>query len=56
VRNLERQIANVCRKVAKDIVMGETVESFKAEGTAKKQRQKRRAKRQRRQPSQTVAM
>ncbi len=36
VRNLERQIANVCRKVAKDIVMGETVENFKAEGTGKK--------------------
>jgi ATP-dependent Lon protease len=31
VRNLERQVANVCRKVAKDIVMGETVENFKAE-------------------------
>ncbi|MGE5086700.1 MAG: endopeptidase La [Bacillota bacterium] len=36
VRNLERQVANVCRKVAKDIVMGETVESFKAETTGKK--------------------
>ncbi|QDK39404.1 endopeptidase La [Bdellovibrio sp. NC01] len=34
VRNLERQVANVCRKVAKDIVMGETVENFKAEATA----------------------
>ncbi|KYG70699.1 endopeptidase La [Bdellovibrio bacteriovorus] len=33
VRNLERQMANVCRKVAKEIVMGETVENFKAEGT-----------------------
>ncbi|KYG68804.1 endopeptidase La [Bdellovibrio bacteriovorus] len=32
VRNLERQMANVCRKVAKEIVMGETVENFKAEG------------------------
>jgi len=31
VRNLERQLANVCRKVAKEIVMGETVENFKAE-------------------------
>lgn len=31
VRNLERQMANVCRKVAKEIVMGETVENFKAE-------------------------
>lgn len=36
VRNLERQVANVCRKVAKDIVMGETVEKFKAETTNKK--------------------
>ncbi|MEN0057566.1 MAG: endopeptidase La [Bdellovibrio sp.] len=35
VRNLERQLANVCRKVAKDIVMGEAVESFKAEATSK---------------------
>lgn len=35
VRNLERQVANVCRKVAKDIVMGEAVESFKAESTKK---------------------
>ncbi|MDD3022023.1 MAG: endopeptidase La [Alphaproteobacteria bacterium] len=35
VRNLERQMANVCRKVAKDIVMGETVETFKAEGKGK---------------------
>ncbi|MGZ3773527.1 MAG: endopeptidase La [Pseudobdellovibrionaceae bacterium] len=31
VRNLERQMANVCRKVAKEIVMGEVVENFKAE-------------------------
>lgn len=36
VRNLERQMANVCRKVAKDIVMGETVESFKAEAKTDK--------------------
>lgn len=35
VRNLERQLANVCRKVAKEIVMGETVENFKAEATTK---------------------
>ena len=34
VRNLERQVANVCRKVAKDIVMGETVENFKAEANS----------------------
>jgi ATP-dependent Lon protease len=45
VRNLERQIANVCRKVAKDIVMGETVEKFKAEGkTDKKASSKKTAK------------
>ncbi|WII72664.1 endopeptidase La [Bdellovibrio sp. 22V] len=36
VRNLERQMANVCRKVAKEIVMGETVENFKAEGKTEK--------------------
>jgi ATP-dependent Lon protease len=36
VRNLERQVANVCRKVAKDIVMSETLSDFKGEGTAKK--------------------
>lgn len=36
VRNLERQMANVCRKVAKEIVMGETVENFKAETKADK--------------------
>lgn len=35
VRNLERQIANVCRKVAKDIVMGEAVKNLKGEGTKK---------------------
>ncbi len=35
VRNLERQIANVCRKVAKDIVMGEAVQNLKGEGTKK---------------------
>lgn len=45
VRNLERQIANVCRKVAKDIVMGETVENFKAEAkTDKKATSKKGAK------------
>ncbi|QDK47139.1 MULTISPECIES: endopeptidase La [unclassified Bdellovibrio] len=36
VRNLERQVANVCRKVAKDIVMNETLNDFKGESTAKK--------------------
>lgn len=38
VRNLERQFANVARKVAKEIVMGEAVDSFKeeAKATAKK--------------------
>lgn len=44
VRNLERQIANVCRKVAKEIVMGETVENFKAEGKDKKASSKKGAK------------
>lgn len=36
VRNLERQMANVCRKVAKEIVMGEAVENFKAEAKVDK--------------------
>ncbi|MNJ91228.1 Lon protease 1 [compost metagenome] len=36
VRNLERQIANVCRKVAKDIVMSETLATFKNEPKAEK--------------------
>ncbi|MEK2647126.1 endopeptidase La [Bdellovibrio sp. BCCA] len=36
VRNLERQMANVCRKVAKEIVMGEAVENFKAEAKGDK--------------------
>ncbi len=31
VRNLERQIANVCRKVAKDIVMSEAMKDMKTE-------------------------
>ncbi|HWU43983.1 MAG TPA: AAA family ATPase, partial [Bdellovibrio sp.] len=44
VRNLERQVANVCRKVAKDIVMGETVENFKAEGNSTKKTKKPAAK------------
>lgn len=34
VRNLERQVANVARKVAKDIVMSETLESFKVDAKA----------------------
>lgn len=29
VRNLERQVANVCRKVAKDIVLNQSIEEFK---------------------------
>ena len=33
VRNLERQFANVYRKVAKDIVMSQTLEDFRKEGT-----------------------
>lgn len=32
VRNLERQFANVCRKVAKDIVMGEAISDMKTDG------------------------
>jgi ATP-dependent Lon protease len=35
VRNLERQFANVFRKVAKDIVMSQTIEDFKKEGAEK---------------------
>lgn len=48
VRNLERQIGNVCRKVAKDIVMSQTVEEFKTETkvdrTSKKAAKKAKAK------------
>lgn len=36
VRNLERQFANVFRKVAKDIVMSQTLEDFRKEGTVDK--------------------
>lgn len=36
VRNLERQLANVFRKVAKDIVMSQTLEDFRKEGTGDK--------------------
>lgn len=36
VRNLERQFANVARKVAKDIVMNETLENFKADAKTEK--------------------
>ncbi|WP_041578099.1 endopeptidase La [Bdellovibrio bacteriovorus] len=36
VRNLERQFANVARKVAKDIVMNETLENFKADTKTEK--------------------
>jgi ATP-dependent Lon protease len=36
VRNLERQFANVFRKVAKDIVMSQTLEDFRKEGTGDK--------------------
>jgi ATP-dependent Lon protease len=35
VRNLERQLANVCRKVAKDIVMGEAMSDMKSDKKAK---------------------
>jgi ATP-dependent protease La len=36
VRNLERQVANVCRKVAKDIVMNETIHNFKTDAKTEK--------------------
>jgi ATP-dependent Lon protease len=36
VRNLERQVANVCRKVARDIVKAEAVEDMKTKKTASK--------------------
>lgn len=36
VRNLERQVGNVARKVAKEIVMNETVETFKNEAKTDK--------------------
>ncbi len=38
VRNLERQVANVCRKVAKDIVMAEALSDF---GTGEKKTSKK---------------
>lgn len=43
VRNLERQVANVARKVAKDIVMSETLENFKNEPKAEKKTAKKAA-------------
>ncbi len=36
VRNLERQFANICRKLAKEIVMDEAVIDFKGKSTGKK--------------------
>ena len=36
VRNLERQIANVCRKIAKEIIRANEISKHKADGTAKK--------------------
>ncbi len=36
VRNLERQFANIFRKVAKDIVMSQTLEDFRKEPTTEK--------------------
>lgn len=36
VRNLERQLANVARKVAKEIVMGEAVDTFKSDAKTEK--------------------
>lgn len=44
VRNLERQIANVCRKVAKDIVMSEAVEEFKHDSNKTDKTDKKAAK------------
>lgn len=38
VRNLERQIANVCRKVARDIVKTEAVATMKSEGKTSKKK------------------
>lgn len=35
VRNLERQVGNVCRKLAKEIVMAEAVKEFKGKGKSK---------------------
>lgn len=36
VRNLERQVATVCRKAAKDIVMAQSISEFKGEAKGKK--------------------
>jgi ATP-dependent Lon protease len=36
VRNLERQIANVCRKIARDIVKEEAIQAMKGKKTTKK--------------------
>lgn len=36
VRNLERQFANIFRKVAKDLVMSQTIEDFKKESATEK--------------------
>jgi len=36
VRNLERQFANIFRKVAKDLVMSQTIEDFKKDATTDK--------------------
>ncbi|KYG66542.1 endopeptidase La [Bdellovibrio bacteriovorus] len=44
VRNLERQFANVARKVAKEIVMGEAVETFKADTKTDKKSSKKATK------------
>jgi ATP-dependent Lon protease len=44
VRNLERQVANVCRKVARDIVKAEAVEEMKNTGTKKAATSKKAAK------------
>jgi ATP-dependent Lon protease len=43
VRNLERQIANVCRKVARDIVKDEAIADMKGKKTTKKSTSKAKA-------------
>ncbi len=44
VRNLERQLGNVCRKVARDIVKEQAVADMKGKGTAKKAKKEAGAK------------
>lgn len=44
VRNLERQLGNVCRKVARDIVKEQAVSEMKSKGSAKKAKKETSAK------------